>query len=176
MKRVLVSTIVAVLCATFSFAQDGEIRVPNGYQGYIEEGNLFHFDGESSINLSTTHGFYFGGHTFAGIGLGAEFNNNYALVPFFTSIKYVVSNQKPISPFFSVRLGSYLGHDQGAYGDASLGVRFATTKDFALSIMVGATYYEKFVGDEIWDSSQDKYVPGETIDFSGLSVRFGIEW
>lgn len=171
------SVIFFMVCASlFSFAQEQEIRIPSGYQGYLEEGNLFHFDGESSINLSTTHGFYFNGHVFAGIGVGAEFNNDYILVPFYTSIKYVISNKKSVSPFFSMRLGSYLGYDQGAYGDAALGVRFATTKDFALSIMLGASYYDKFEGDDYWDYVKGMTVAGDEIDFSGISVRFGIEW
>lgn len=174
MKKVFV--IIFTMCSClFSYAQEQDVRIPSGYQGYFEEGNLFHFDGESSVNLSTTHGFFFNGHVFAGIGLGAEFNNDYLLIPFFTSIKYVVSNKKSVSPFFSMRLGSYLGDAQGAYGDVALGVRFATTKDFALSIMAGATYYDKF-GDSYWDDVKGMTVQGDDIDFSGISVRFGIEW
>ncbi len=176
MKKVFLTTVVALLSAMFSFAQESEIRIPNGYQGFFEEGNLFHFDGESSINLSTTHGFYFGGKTFVGVGIGAEFNNDYILVPFFTSVKYVACNKKSTSPFFHARLGSYLGADQGTYGEAAVGVRFATAKDFALSIMVGATYYDMFEGDEVWNSEKEIYESEGDVNFSGISVRFGIEW
>lgn len=175
MKKTILTIMFAIMGIFYSFAQDSEIRTPNGYQGFIEEGNLFHFDGESSINLSTTHGFYFGGKTYAGIGIGAEFNNDYALIPFYTSIKHVLINNKAASPYFSMRLGSYLGHDQGAYGDIAVGVRFATSRDFALSILCGVTYYDKFEGDGTWDSVNDKYIT-EEVNFSGLSVRFGIEW
>lgn len=176
MKKVFLITVVALLSAVLGFAQESEIRVPGGYQGFFEEGNLFHFDGESSVNLSTTHGFYFGGKTFVGVGFGAEFNNDYILVPFYTAVKYIACNKKSVSPVFHVRLGSYLGHGQGAYADGAVGVRFATAKDFALSILVGATYYDKFEGDDYWVPETSSYVSEGDIDFSGLSVRFGIEW
>ncbi|MBR4497711.1 MAG: hypothetical protein IKP08_03440 [Bacteroidales bacterium] len=175
MKKVILTVVAALACATMAFSQESEIRTPNGYQGFIEEGNLFHFDGESSINLSTTHGFYFGGHTFAGIGVGAEFNNDCVVFPFYTSIKYVLNTTKSVSPCFSMRLGSYLGEDQGAYGDAAVGIRFATSKDFAVSVMVGATYYDTIEESQYWDSVKDQYVTKD-INFSGLSVRCGIEW
>ena len=174
MKKLFVA-VIALACATIGFAQETEIHEPNGYQGFLEEGNLYHFDGTTSINLSTTHGFYFGGKTFAGLGLGAEFNNNCVIFPFYTSIKYVMNNKKSVSPFFSMRLGSYVGEDQGTYADAAVGLRFATSKDFALSVLLGGTYYDKIQGTEVWNSSTNQYETTD-INFSGLSLRFGIEW
>ncbi len=75
MKKVILS-LVMLLMATSMFAQEkdvpnpAKVRVPSGYQGFIEQGNTWHFDKNmpNSISLSTTHGFYFNGHIYAGIG------------------------------------------------------------------------------------------------------------
>ena len=65
-----------------------KVRVPSGYQGFLEQGNTWHFDKNmpNSISISTTHGFYFNGHIFAGVGFGVDFNKDRALVPFYTNL------------------------------------------------------------------------------------------
>ena len=143
MKKVILSLVI-LLMATSMFAQETEIsnpakvRVPSGYQGFIEQGNTWHFDKNmpNSISLSTTHGFYFNGHIFAGIGLGVDFNNDRALVPFYTNVRYQFNNTRVVSPIVSLRLGSFVGDGLGAYGDLAFGVRFASKRDFAVSAMV----------------------------------------
>ena len=65
MKK-LVLAFVMLFMATSVFAQNQEsnVRIPNGYQGFLEYGNTWHvFDKAmpTTINLSTTHGFYFSG-------------------------------------------------------------------------------------------------------------------
>ena len=115
MKKVILS-LVMLLMATSMFAQEkdvpnpAKVRVPSGYQGFIEQGNTWHFDKNmpNSISLSTTHGFYFNGHIYAGIGLGVDFNNDRALVPFYTNLRYQFNNTRVVSPIISLRLGSYV--------------------------------------------------------------------
>ena len=165
--------------ATSVFAQEQEakVRVPNGYQGFFEQGNTWHFDKNmpNSISLSTTHGFYFNGHIFAGIGLGVDFNNDRALVPFYTNVRYQFNNTRVVSPIVSLRLGSFVGDGLGAYGDLAFGVRFASKRDFAVSAMVAGTYYDKI--QEYGYYENGSYIhANRDISPSGISLRIGIEW
>ena len=182
MKKVILS-LVMLLMATSMFAQETEIsnpakvRVPSGYQGFIEQGNTWHFDKNmpNSISLSTTHGFYFNGHIFAGIGLGVDFNNDRALVPFYTNVRYQFNNTRVVSPIVSLRLGSFVGDGLGAYGDLAFGVRFASKRDFAVSAMVAGTYYDKIQEYGYYDNGS--YIHDyRYISPSGVSLRIGIEW
>ena len=169
-----------LLMATSMFAQEQEskVRVPSGYQGFIEQGNTWHFDNNmpNSISLSTTHGFYFNGHIFAGIGLGVDFNNDRALVPFYTNVRYQFNNTKVVSPILSLRLGSYVGDGLGAYGDLAFGVRFASKRDFAVSAMVAGTYYDKIKENHYYDENGTYHHDARYISPSGISLRIGIEW
>lgn len=180
MKK-LVLAIVMLFMATSVFAQEQEskVRVPSGYQGFFEQGNTWHFDKNmpNSISLSTTHGFYFNGHIFAGIGLGVDFNNDRALVPFYTNLRYQFNNTRVVSPIVSLRLGSYIGDNLGAYGDLAFGVRFASKRDFAVSVLVAGTYYDKFKEYYYYYNEEGYHTQdAREISPSGISLRIGIEW
>lgn len=182
MKKTIL-TIVMALFAIVAFAQNEEVRTPSGYQGFFEFNNTWHFDKEmpTTIQLSTTHGFYFNGRVYAGIGLGFEWNRDFFLAPFYANIRYVFLNNTAVSPFLSLRLGSYASENIGAYGDLAIGARFASKRDFAVNIMLAGTYYDK-ISYEYYDSWYDDY--GEwhsgtvqrNINPSGISLRVGIEW
>ena len=184
MKKVILSLVMLLMTAGV-FAQESndynpaKVRVPSGYQGFIEQGNTWHFDKNmpNSISLSTTHGFYFNGHIFAGIGLGIDFNNDRALVPFYTNLRYQFNNTRVVSPILSLRLGSYIGDGLGAYGDLAFGVRFASKRDFAVSAMVAGTYYDKiseyYSG---YDENGVYYHGNRDVSPAGVSLRIGIEW
>ncbi|MCQ2606775.1 MAG: hypothetical protein MJ204_09615 [Bacteroidales bacterium] len=181
MKKIIVTCLALISLAIVGNAQENvSIRIPEGYQGFVEQENRFHFWGaeDNSVAVSTTHGFYFNGHTFVGIGLGVTGSGNYGLVPFYTSVKHVFLNDRTISPSLNARLGSYIGADMGSYGDLAFGVRFASKKDFALTISAALSYYEPF--DDVtteWNVDTDTYKEiTKKIDFSGASLRFGIEW
>ena len=189
MKKVILS--LAMLLLTVGvFAQGQEVpnpakvHIPSGYQGYLEYGNTWTvFDKEmpNTIGLSTTHGFYFNGHMFTGIGIGFDACREFALVPIYANLRYVISNKSTVSPFMSLRLGSYISEQVGAYGDFAFGVRFASQKDFAVSIMVAATYYDKMTYTD-WEDYQDAdgYWQNnrieKTVNPSSVSLRIGIEW
>jgi hypothetical protein len=187
MKKTILTLIMAVFAIT-AFAQNEDSRVPNGYQGFLEEGNTWHFnkDMTTTIQLSTTHGFYFNEHIYAGLGVGFEFNSDYLLVPFYTNLRYVFNNKKAISPIVSLRLGSYISDNMGAYGDLAFGVRFASKRDFAVTVLLAGTYYDKFTetyynyGNEYYDEEgvwhSDYELVEKTINPSGISLRVGIEW
>ena len=175
MKKVILSLVMLLMAASV-FAQDQEpkVRVPSGYQGFFEQGNTWHFDKNmpNSISLSTTHGFYFNGHIFAGVGFGIDFNKDRALVPFYTNLRYLFINNKVVSPIISLRLGSFIGDDMGAYGDLALGVRFASKRDFAVSVLVAGTYYDKVKEYDYYGC----YPEYKEVSPSGVSLRIGIEW
>ena len=184
MKKVILS-LVMLLMATSMFAQEkdvpnpAKVRVPSGYQGFLEQGNTWHFDKNmhNSISLSTTHGFYFNGHIYAGIGIGVDFNNDQALVPIYTNVRYQFNNTKVVSPIISLRLGSFIGDDMGAYGDLAFGVRFASKRDFAVNVMVAGTYYDKIEDYYAGYDENGVYTHGNRqISPSGVSLRIGIEW
>ena len=165
--------------SVFAQEQEAKVRVPSGYQGFLEQGNTWHFDKNmpNSISLSTTHGFYFNGHIFAGVGFGIDFNNDYTLVPFYSNLRYQFNNTKVVSPVISLRLGSFIGDNLGAYGDLAFGVRFASKRDFAVNVMVAGTYYDK-VSDyySYYDEHGNYYHGYHDISPSGVSLRIGIEW
>jgi hypothetical protein len=184
MKKFILTFVMAIFAITaFAQTEEPESHVPNGYQGFLEESNCWHFDKNmsSTIQLSTTHGFYFNDHIYAGIGLGMEFNSDYFLMPVYTNLRYVFLDKKSVNPFVSLRLGSFISDNMGAYGDFAIGVRFASKKDFAVSVLVAGTYYDKLEYD-YYDDYQDaqgywhhEYVESN-ISPSGISLRFGIEW
>ena len=161
----------------FAQEQENRVYVPNGYQGYLEYGNSWTvFDKEmpNTLGLSTTHGFYFNGHMFAGIGIGFDACQDFALFPIYGNIRYVISNKSAVSPFLSLRLGSYISEKVGAYGDLAFGVRFASKRDFAVTVLVAGTYFDKLTYDT-YDYGTGNYVYS-TVNPSGICLRMGIEW
>lgn len=175
------------LFAITAFAQNDEttgVRIPSGYQGFMEMGNtLLHFDKNmpTTIQLSTTHGGYFNEHLFAGLGIAYEWNKDYQMVPIYANVRYVFMSRTVVSPIMSLRLGSYLGDNIGVYGDLAVGVRFASKRDFAVSILVAGTYYDKITRSyhEEWTDAQGNWHYENVerqISPSGIAVRVGIEW
>lgn len=180
MKKVILSLVMLLMTAGV-FAQENEVsvRVPSGYQGFLEYGNTWHFDKNmpNCISLSTTHGFYFNGHIYAGIGIGIDFNKDRGLVPVYANLRYQFNNTKAVSPIISLRLGSFIGDNMGAYGDLGFGVRFASKRDFAINVMVAGTYYDKINEYYSYYDEYDQYIHGyQQVSPTGVSLRIGIEW
>jgi hypothetical protein len=182
MKKLLFT--IALFCGMTVYAQQEGVRVPSGYQGFLEEGNCWHFtkDLSSTISLSTTHGFYFNGNMYVGVGVGLERNTDFTLFPFYASMRYLFTNQKAVSPVVGVRIGSYTSsYNTGGYADLAIGVRFASKRDFAVNLMLAASYLDK-VEYEISEYEYDilgnritKWIPKEA-NPTGISLRIGIEW
>ena len=185
MKKIIL-TFVMALFAVGAFAQNDEVtgvRIPNGYQGFLELGNSWHFDNNmnATIQLSTTHGFYFNEHMYAGLGAAAEWNSDYFLMPLYANIRYVFMSHSAVNPRVSLRLGSYISDNMGAYGDLAAGVRFASKRDFAVSILLTGTYYGNITRtyNEHWEDAQGIYhyeMVERQINPSGIGLRVGIEW
>jgi len=184
MKKIIFTLFLALFAFT-TFAQNEEtnIRVPNGYQGFLEYGNSWHFNKAmtTGINFSTTHGFYYNGHVFVGVGVGLEFDENYFMMPFFANMRYLFINDKFVSPFVTLRLGSFVSENIGAYGDLGVGIRFASKRDFAVNVMLVGSYfstidYSHYVNEvDEYGYPYSDYVT-ERINPSSISLRLGIEW
>lgn len=192
MKKMIFAAALLSLVAGSTFAQvlnqdmlerqqaiKNGVKIPEGYQGHIEQENIYHFSTQDvAIGLSTTHGFFYTPHMFVGLGLGLHIAEDDVIVPFFTSAKYIFNNYKKISPTMQLRLGSYASDGVGAYGDLAFGLRFASNKDFAFSILIAGSYYSpKDVTEWYYDDrTNSSYSVNEKIDYSGISLRIGIEW
>lgn len=173
MKKVILSVVMLLMAVSvFAQGQEPKVRVPSGYQGFLEQGNTWHFDKNmpNCMSLSTTHGFYFNGHIYAGVGIGVDWNKDRGFFPVYTNIRYLFNNVHFASPIVSLRLGSFMGDDMGAYGDLAFGVRFASKRDFAINVLLAGTYYDKI---EKYDYSTNT---NSMVSPSGISLRIGIEW
>ena len=167
-------------------AQNDEItgiRVPEGYRGSLELSNGWHWDENmpATIQLSTTHGVFLNEHIYAGLGAAFEWNAQYMLIPIYANVRYVFMSRSIVNPFVSMRIGSYIRENMGAYGDLAVGVRFATRTDLAFGIMVVGTYYSKFKYN-YYESYVDalgymhnEFVEGK-INPSSIGVRVSFEW
>lgn len=185
MKKTILTIVMAFFAITaFAQKEQTNVRIPSGYQGFLEYGNswtVFDKAMPNTLGLSTTHGFYFNGHVFAGIGIGFDACSDFALFPIYANVRYLFSNKSVVSPFLSMRLGSYISEKTGAYGDFAFGVRFASKRDFAISIMMAATYYDK-MHYKTWEDFQDEYghwqghYVEKDLNPSSISLRIGIEW
>lgn len=173
--------LIALLGATTLMAQEQEVRIPSGYQGFLEQGNTYAFgsNGINTTGFSTTHGFYFNGHTFVGVGLAMTWGDDFFCMPIYTSVKYIFNNTRTMSPFIQLRLGSNIGDEIGTYTDMAIGLRFASRRDFAVNIMLAGTYIEPVTDDVTTYNYNNNSYTTTTIDkkkTTGIGFRVGIEW
>lgn len=179
-------TLIALLFIYSAIAQNDEttgVRIPEGYRGSLELTNNWHFDENmpATIQFSTTHGVFLNEHVYTGLGFAFEWNADYVLVPIYANVRYVFLSRSVVNPFVSMRLGSYIREDMGAYGDLAIGARFATRTDLAFSIMVVGTYYSKTKYNyydtyvDAFGYTHTEYVEGK-ISPSSIGVRVSFEW
>ena len=172
--------LLAALMLSFAMMAQEEttIRVPSGYQGFLEQGSTYRLadNANTTIGVSTTHGFYFSGHTFVGIGLGIEGGDDFFAMPVYTAVKYNFGYSKTVTPTIQVRLGSYISDDPGTYADLAVGIRFGSKRDFAVNIMLTGTFYEvmKYQSSSFYDNGVVYDI--KTVNPSGVGLRVGIEW
>ena len=176
MKKIFIA-ITAIMLTTQLFAQETAVQVPSGYQGFLEQGPSYRFndDGNTSVSFSTTHGFYFSDNAFVGVGVALEGGNDFFAAPFYTALKYNFSYKHKVTPTLQLRLGSYLSESVGAYADFAFGLRFGSSRDFAINFMLTATYFSKYEDYDYYDSSIGQYVR-KNMDPSSIGLRIGIEW
>ncbi|MDO4826905.1 MAG: hypothetical protein Q4B16_05030 [Bacteroidia bacterium] len=173
MKKMILIVAAISLLATAASAQKS-IRVPHGYAAMIEQENTFHFSGsQTSIALSMTHGAYYSDNVYVGLGFGLEGNDDYTILPVFAATRYIFNGHAKVSPMFTARLGSYVGDDLGAYGEAGFGLRFASPSKFAFALSLVGKYVS---GLEYCDYSSSSVCTVKENSLSGVGIRFSIEW
>lgn len=181
MKKRMILLLAVLMGTAMAMAQSQETRIPSGYQGFLEQGNTYAFNGDEGVNttgFSTTHGFYFGGHTFVGVGLAMIWGDEYFAMPIYTSVKYIFRTGKVMSPFVQLRLGSCVSDDIGTYSDMAVGLRFASKRDFAVNVMLAGTYVEPLMKETTTHYYSDGSVRSDewNVKPSGIGFRVGIEW
>lgn len=185
MKKIKLLFATLLTVSAMAIAQNENVWVPSGYQGFLEMNSGFQVlnDGNSTTGVSTTHGFYFNGHTYVGIGMGLDFcdvrgnNSSDVLIPFYANVNYLFSNTKNVSPVVKLRMGSYVGSYHGTYGDIGFGVRFGSKRDFAVTVMLTGTFYSNIKDDRYYyDETSNTYDNRNNFNVSTVSLRFGIEW
>lgn len=181
MKKLLFAIAMLAVPALVSAQNNVEgVRVPSGYQAHIEYSNVFFLnDGKTGMSLTTTHGFFYTSNMHVGLGIGVIVAPQDTYVPVFTSAKYIFQPVgKKISPTAQMRLGSFFYEGAKPYADLALGLRFASERDFAFSILLAGSYYAPFdVEDWVYDPVTDRSnMTVEERNLSCISLRVGIEW
>ncbi|MBQ3616861.1 MAG: hypothetical protein IJQ89_12035 [Bacteroidales bacterium] len=187
MKKTSLFIALLLTVSAMAFAQENKnVWMPHGYQGFLEMNSGFQVanGGNYTTGVSTTHGFYFNGHTYVGVGMGLDFcdiegnSSSDLIVPFFANVNYLFLNDKNISPVVKMSLGSYVGSYHGTYGDLGFGVRFGSRRDFAVTVMVTGTFYSNLKEEQYhYDDVSGVYSTIENYkNISTVSLRFGIEW
>ncbi|MBR4804470.1 MAG: hypothetical protein IK032_07520, partial [Bacteroidales bacterium] len=101
MKRTSLFIAFLLTVSAMAFAQENKnVWTPHGYQGFLEMNSGFQVanNGNSTTGVSTTHGFYYNGNTYVGIGMGLDFcdiegnSSSEVIVPFFANISYLFLN------------------------------------------------------------------------------------
>lgn len=180
MKKALFALAAFLAVPALASAQNtlDNVRIPSGYQAHIEYSNVFFLkDGETGMSISTTHGFFYTDKMHVGLGLGLMVSPEETYVPVFTSAKYVFNHSR-IAPTAQMRLGSFFHEGAKPYADAALGLRFASDRDFAFSVLLAGSFFAPFkVEDWTYDHTTDRsYVTYFDRNLSNLSLRVGIEW
>ena len=173
MKKII-AIAAAMLLVAFTASAQKSIHVPGGYAGMVEEENTFHPNGEdTSIAVSTTHGVYYSPNVFVGLGAALEGSSSYFIMPIFASARYIFNEYAKVSPMASGRLGSYVGDDLGAYGEIGIGLRFASSSKFAFALSAVGKYISPL---ECFDNNATGGARYVDKNFSGIAIRFSIEW
>ena len=179
MKRLILSILMIAASCGLMAQEESTIKIPSGYQGSIDHGTSFRlWDGTRTVTaFSTTHGFFFNPHTYIGVGVGLEGGNDYFAMPVYTTLKYVFTVGKSVSPAAQVRVGSYLSDASGAYGDVALGLRFASKRDFAVNVLISGSFLINIEEETITRiNGTNTTVESDTRNPSHIGLRIGIEW
>lgn len=180
-KMILVAAMAIVGANSFNSAMaENNIKAPEGYQAHLEQSNTFLKNGDTGTGFSTTHGFYYTENTFVGLGFGLNFYGDGEVVaPFYASAKYLLTPTSKVSPTVQMRMGSYINQEGSKpYFDFAAGLRFASSRDFAFSVLLAGSYFHPYNREhDYYDTSTDKWVTTiDKRDLSGISLRIGIEW
>ena len=171
MKKTILIVAMLVMAFGLSAQENDNISIPSGYRAFIEEENTLQLVSHerSLIGLGTTHGFYMNDHCFVGLGFTLIGNENDFVMPFYAAIRYNFGYRSNVTPVLSFRAGSYLSESTGLYADLAFGLRFASKRHFAISVMLTGTFYEP---TEVYRYTIGDYT---TVNHTGAGIRIGME-
>lgn len=171
MKKTILIVAMLVMAFGLSAQENERITIPSGYRAFIEEENSLQLVSQerSLIGLGTTHGFYMNDHCYVGLGFAFIGNENSFMMPLFATVRYNFSYKSNVTPLLTFRGGSYLSESNGLYADLGFGLRFASKRHFAVTIMLTGTLYENTMEFNPHTGYTDK------INHSGAGIRIGME-
>ena len=169
-KTILIVTMLVMAFGLSAQEENSKITIPSGYRAFLEEENSMQLVSKehSLIGVGTTHGFYMNDHCFVGLGFTLIGNENDFVMPFYAAIRYNFGYRSNVTPVLSFRAGSYLSESTGLYADLAFGLRFASKRHFAISVMLTGTFYEP---TEVYRYTIDY----TTVNHSGAGIRIGME-
>ena len=145
MKKYFLLTIL-IAAAVSAFGREPE----KGYRGFVDldllAGNAYHNDDTSGFDkrdgltmfgISTTHGYQFNSHLFAGAGImyAGGFGTN--LLPVFADVRYDAKWNR-FTPFGDLRIG-YDITNESLYFSPNVGYRFNWGRKVNLNVGLGLT-------------------------------------
>jgi len=180
MKAKLIVLALLVFWGTSTQAQNNTLqnwqlnKTPKtGLKGFIEAGwgagvNIY---SDVPVSLLTTIGYQINHHLFVGLGSGEIVFTSQSVysIPLYADFRYNVL-KKAISPFVDTKIGYAISDLEGFYASPSVGVRFGTSINTALTVSIG---YELQRADKekilLYGYKSTEYI-------GGIIIKFGFDF
>lgn len=148
-----------------------------GYKGFVDVGYSFANADFDFFEITTTHGYQFNNHIFAGGGIGFQYfsDPDYKIVPIYANFRFNFLNAK-VTPYADLRTGGTLGDYEGFYNSISLGVRFTLKNRTAINVAVGYTYQELEYEYHYHRDGWDYYYWDNHENVNALTLKIGVEF
>ena len=183
---------------------NNEIKKVSKYKGFIDIGGGFGVGeyGRHHLSFQTSHGYQFNPYFYLGAGVGFDYftrhnsyyypdysnyhpdygyqnshigwnNRNDFSVPIFANIRITLN--KPITPFFDVKIGYSTFDGMGVYFNPNFGISFKLNGKTALNL--GAGYNMQMA--DIYHYSYNGYYDYDNYNkeiMGAMSFKFGVEF
>lgn len=169
--RKMFLTLAVIACVCVSYARDPQ----RGYRGFVDlelAAGKFHYtpndkpgnekDVLGMFGISTTQGYQFNNHMFAGVGVGVVASPGRGFAPIFGNFRYDARFGK-FTPYGDIRLG-YEMFENGVYFSPTVGYRFNFGHKLNLNVGLGMS-----VLPFTYNVDKPKYE-------SGFTLRIGIDF
>jgi len=177
LRYIIIATIFFAISGILQAQENGaSVNKPSGYRCFIQHEINYRMLEDENVSggaISNTHGFYFNENCYVGLGFGFVYGKHTFCMPIYTTLSWNISYSSNVSPLVQVRVGSYISSDPGTYADLGFGVRFASKKRFAVTVMATGCFYDKLTAS-YYDTAlkadvEKKYKP------LSAGIRIGVE-
>lgn len=167
LKGLLLATMLVISLGVFAQSKYKVNPLEKGYRGFVE----FGITAGAEFNkwtLTTSHGYQFNPHLFAGIGLGAQRYHKVkaGAIPFFAHFRSEIF-KNPSLPFADIKIGYSIGDAQGLYFEPTIGYRFAISGYKGLSLGVG---YSLQRSEDIYNNAYP------TVNIDGFIIKASFDF